>query len=323
MKTVSKNLLFLVLAVALLIFFISVNSRAQENRDYALKGSVEFDGNNLLIANDDYSILSNSSSLDSNDSSQLCRVELKNGSIYFGRILLMDSSRIVMETTIIPYIEIPVLQIKSAVVIDSSNFRNGVYWFPNPNPTRYLFGPSAINLKMGEGYYQNAYLLINSINYGLSNNFSLGFGFEFLTTMHGEPIYFISPKVGFQVDSFFHAGCGVLYLNLPDEMGNLGIVYGITTLGNKDKNITLGLGWGFVDGKFSQIPTVTISGMTRIFKNIAFVSENWLTPNYRIFSYGIRFFGENLAVDLAFLNNPEIAKNNFIGLPYVGFVVKF
>jgi hypothetical protein len=71
---------------------------------------------------------------------------------------------------------------------------------------------------------------------------------------------------------------------------------------------------------------VTISGMTRISRRTALITENWLIPDngfYGLYSYGIRFFSEKLSVDLAFINNQDIAKGLFIGIPIVNFVVKF
>jgi hypothetical protein len=44
---------------------------------------------------------------------------------------------------------------------------------------------------------------------------------------------------------------------------------------------------------------------------------------YAVFSYGLRFMGESIAVDLAFLNNGDIAESIIIGIPWVDFVVKF
>lgn len=90
--------------------------------------------------------------------------------------------------------------------------------------------------------------------------------------------------------------------------------------------MTGGLSWGFINGQFSQIPVITISGMTRISRRTALITENWFIPNnglFGIYSYGIRFFGEKLSVDLAFLNNKDIARSLFIGIPIVNFVVKF
>ena len=42
-----------------------------------------------------------------------------------------------------------------------------------------------------------------------------------------------------------------------------------------------------------------------------------------LISYGLRFFGEKLSVDLAFMNVPTTGEYFFPGLPYIDFVVKF
>ena len=87
------------------------------------------------------------------------------------------------------------------------------------------------------------------------------------------------------------------------------------------------IGWGFFDGDFSNQPFITFSGMTRVSKKAALITENWLGPDngnyYGVFSYGVRFFGETISVDLAFINNSDIAEEIIIGIPYVDFVVKF
>ena len=211
--------------------------------------------------------------------------------------------------------------------------RNGVYWFPNPNPTRYLFSPSAYNLKKGEGYYQNTYILLNSFNVGITDNFSFGGGFEFTSTfIVGQPIFFLTPKLGFKINEKLHLGGGIMYASVPSfysensNRSSLGFLYGLSTFGNEEKNFTTGLGWGFVDNSFSANPFITISGLIRLSRKAAFVTENWFIPTNgytALFSYGIRFFGEKLSVDLAFINNPEIARGIGIGVPYADFVVKF
>ena len=107
----------------------------------------------------------------------------------------------------------------------------------------------------------------------------------------------------------------------------LGLLYGLGTYGNKDSNVTATLAWGSVEGDAFNKPLFTVSGMTRIAKKTALITENWFVPtdtSYEpLFSYGIRFFGENLAIDLAFINNWDIAQSLIIGVPYVNFVVKF
>lgn len=100
--------------------------------------------------------------------------------------------------------------------------------------------------------------------------------------------------------------------------------------------VSAGIGWGTLktgseEAEFQKSPLITISGTARIARKLAFVSENWFIPYtsdgnkkyYPLFSYGLRFFGESLSVDFAFINNKDIVEVLFIGVPYVSFSVKF
>lgn len=115
-----------------------------------------------------------------------------------------------------------------------------------------------------------------------------------------------------------------------EDFGGLATLNGFFTYGNRNNNITAAMGWGWSDGEFSSKPVVIVSGMVRASKRIGFVSENWIIPGlaedggyYGIFSYGIRFLGEKTSIDLAFLNNPDIAGGIIIGIPWLDFVINF
>jgi hypothetical protein len=170
---------------------------------------------------------------------------------------------------------------------------------------------------------------MNSFNYGVTDRFTIGGGFELISTFSGEPIFFITPKYTFPISEKWNAGTGILYANaaIDEDFSGLGIGYGIVTYGTRENNATLGAGFGYVDGEVSGKPVLTLSGMRRIGRKSALVTENWFVPDngyYGVFSYGIRFMGERITVDLAFLNNSEIAQDVlWIGIPYVDFVVKF
>lgn len=257
-------------------------------------------------------------------------VETKDGSVYQGVFLKQDELGIHLRTDSAGDIIIPIDKVKSTRVLDERNYKNGQYWYENPNSSRYLFGPSAFSLRKGEAYYQNTYLVLNSFNYGLTDNFTIGGGFELISTFSGEPTFFITPKYTFKLADKWRAGAGALYLTstlADDGFSGLGVGYGIVTYGNTDNNATLGLGYGYVDGDFASRPIVTLSGMTRLTQKLGLVSENWFVPSEDIsggiYSYGLRFMGERITVDLAFLNNKDIMESIVIGVPYVDFVVKF
>lgn len=262
------------------------------------------------------------------DTTSSVRIEMLDGTILLGKIKSRSDGVIALTTLSGVEASVPLNQVREMTAISNTSIHKGEYWFENPNATRYLFGPSAFNLKKGEGYYQNTYLLLNSFNYGVTDYFSIGGGIELLTLFNGSPAFVLTPKVGFQTGPKTSMGGGILYANLGDigDRSNFGIAYGVVTRGTVDKNFTVGLGWGIIDNEFSSRPIITFSGMTRLSKKIALVSENWIVPAdiyYPLFSYGIRFFGEKMAVDLAFINNPDIASEVVIGIPYVDFMIKF
>ncbi len=86
----------------------------------------------------------------------------------------------------------------------------------------------------------------------------------------------------------------------------------------------MGFGYGFVDSDVAKKPMIVVGGETRLSRRTAFVTENWIFPevDQPLISYGFRFFGEKLSVDLALLNTIG-ADALFPGIPYVDFVVNF
>lgn len=255
-------------------------------------------------------------------------VEASDGSVFQGIYLGQSEAGIRLLTESIGEILIPMGVVKNFRILNDRNFKNGEYWFENPNATRYLFSPSAYSLSKGEAYYQNTYVLLNSFHYGVIDRFSIGGGFELITTFSGDPAFYITPKYTFPISENWNAGAGILYARVPiEDFSGVGIGYGIVTYGNRDNNATLGVGFGYVDGEAEGRPVINLSGMRRIGRKTALVTESWFVPTdgyYGIYSYGIRFMGEKITVDLAFLNNPDIARDVvFIGVPYVDFVVKF
>lgn len=259
-------------------------------------------------------------------------VELKDGTTLNGRILEESDTQIVMQLESVGQLTIDRVNVSRIVPLGGSKKARKPYWFENPHATRLLFAPTAIPLKKGEAYYQNIYVFGNMFNYGIIDNLSVGAGFDFITMFSqpdGEwkPILNFNIKSGFQISENLHAAVGGIYATMLGEF-SAGILYGNGTYGNYNSNITLGLGWGFIDGTFESKPFIMIGGMARISEKLWFVSENWIVPvedpgYYVVFSYGLRFASRRIAVDLAFINSKDIAEDFMIfGFPFVDFVVK-
>lgn len=252
---------------------------------------------------------------------------------YIGKIIAIEEDHIILvsNTTEIKIFKKNIVSIKE---IDEKTDKSGKFWFPNTHASRYLFSPSAIPLERGEGYYQNVYITVNSVHYGISDNISIGGGFELISTILGVPIWYIAPKAGFQVAPDVHLGAGVLMggiLAVREEVevpGVLFIPFGLGTYGNREKNITIGFGWPLTTEGSPDQPVLNLAGMYRVSRSVSLISENYILPGIQsgyMVSYGIRFMREKISIDFALFNNHEMASTLWIpiGIPFIDLVFKF
>jgi len=262
-------------------------------------------------------------------------ITLNDGSIFTGNILSQDSATIVFQTNSIARMDIPVRQMRNLKEIQPPIPGKRSYRLANPFPTKYFFTQSAINLQKGEGYYQNTYVFLNSVNYGFTNYFSIGAGVEILSTIGSissnefSPTWYIAPKLGFKVSDQLYLGGGVTFANIGGFFDNskIGIGYGLATFGSTEHNFSIGLANVFSIDDHGNNTLITLAGMTRISERLALVTENYISASNDVgsslFSYGLRFIANKTSVDVGFINNRDIIKSFFLGVPYVDFNIKF
>ncbi|MDW3195646.1 MAG: hypothetical protein R8G66_24935 [Cytophagales bacterium] len=261
--------------------------------------------------------LSNAQETDST-SAQLIRVNLKNKEVYVGSIVSQDASILVLKTAG-GEINVPTSQIESVDYLDEmtdTRFR-----YPNPNETRYFFAPTAIPLKQGEGYYQNVLLSSNFVNFGLTDHFSVGGGLELVSTFLGQPIFFLTPKWGYQTSEKIYVGAGMLVV-LPNGGGQFLLPYGVTTFGTTESNMSISLGIPFVEGDADNGGLVSVSGFHRFSTSFALLSENYFLPfgesDLPYFGIqGVRIIGKKNSFDLGLIVTDTTP------IPYVSYVRKF
>lgn len=256
------------------------------------------------------------------------RIETRDGNVFIGQVISETDEQVVIVTESIGKITIDRVNIRSMAKIDESQIRGGVYWYDNPQATRYLFAPNAIGLRGGHGYYQNTWILFNNVNYGITNNISVGGGLVpmFLFGTSSTP-FWITPKISIPVASDnIHLAAGALIGGITGEDSGMGgIFYGTSTFGNTDRNVSLGLGYGFGGGDISSTPTLNVSGMLRATRSIYLISENYFFPGTSfngIASAGARWAPENFAVDFA-LVRPLEGLGFFIGVPWLSVTIPF
>lgn len=241
-------------------------------------------------------------------------IETLDGDEFTGRILSHDSTSINLETNN----GIFSLSKKKIKKLESYDYA-GKFKFPNSQDTRYFFAPSGIPLKKGEGYYQNVLLTGNFVNYGVHRNLSVGGGVEFISLSAGQPIWFLTPKIGHSLSEKLHVAGGLLMIGTGS--GTSSLIYGVTTIGGSDLNFSFGLGYGYVDGQLSSSPTINLSGTIRFSDGVALLTENYLIGGGGYFGIqGLRFMGPKHSFDIGMFN--ILGDIGFI-IPFVGYSMKF
>ena len=258
---------------------------------------------------------------DSLNTTKRVNILMKNGQEFTGVILKQDAKTLVLKTK-----NGELNLIATNVKRIETDIYKGAYRFENPHDTRYFFGPTGIPIKKGKGYYQNVLLTTNFVNYGVTKNISIGGGFEFISTLLGSPIWFLTPKVGFQLSKNAHIGGGFIMAGLAAD-GAATLAYGSFTAGNSDANVSVGIGYGLVNGNFSNYPAIMIAGTSRLTNGLALLTENYVfpdgtnTPTY-FGIHGFRILSKKNSFDIGGIFIPSIFEY-IPALPYVGYVRVF
>jgi hypothetical protein len=264
------------------------------------------------------------------DSLRLYAVRVADGTTVVGRVDDPRTDPIVVHTDN-GTLSIPRARMKEMRALSSRRIRKGEYWPPSPNETRLLFAPTGRMLKQGEGYYANTYVIFQQLAGGITPRFTLGGGMSIIPTADfSYNVFYITPKFGVYNSERINVAIGLLAADIPaDRDGTFGIAYGVSTWGTPDAHVTVGAGVGYAQRRFAQDPVFMIGGEHRVGRRVSLITENYIIPTNdnvgNVVSYGLRFFGDRLSVDLALLNT--LGESGGVpglpGIPYVAFAVKF
>ena len=253
---------------------------------------------------------------------QVHRIELKDGSVIIGTILAEYAAAFKFRTLSDVEMVIEKDQILKMELI-SGRIVKGRLWRKDPNQTRLLFAPTARTLKKGQGYFSVYEIFFPMFAFGVTDFFSLAVGGTLVPGAE-EQLFYIAPKISPVHFKSFDVGAGVLYINIPDEEG-AGIVYGVTTYSRENFGLTLGLGYGFEGGDFAQNPIIVLGGEFQLSNTVKIISENWFITGSEsdLISFGIRFFGKNLAADFGLIYPTGSDMEGFPFVPWIGFAYNF
>jgi hypothetical protein len=267
-------------------------------------------------------------SQETSDTAAVYRIETFDGNIFIGNIISEDSATIVLKTTSLGEIKIPLSNIKSKTILKQVKYEGGKIWLPNPQSSRYFWAPNGYGLEKGTSYYQNIWILYNQFSFGLTNNFSIGAGFLPLFLFGGTSSpFWIVPKVSIPVvKDKFNVGTGAfLGTILGEDSGVFGLLYGTTTFGSRDRNISFGLAYGFAQDDWLNIPVINVASMIRTGPKGYFITENYVITaegeTVALLSLGGRSIIRNIGLDYSLWIPIGAEMDTFVAIPFLGITI--
>jgi hypothetical protein len=260
----------------------------------------------------------------------MVQIETTDGNNFYGHIVNEDNDKLILQIDGMGEVSFLKKNIRRRNVIESGRVKDGKVWFDNPQSTRYFWSPNGYGLKKGEGYYQNIWVLWNQFAYGVTDHFSVGGGIIPLFLFGGAPTpVFFTPKFSVPVaKDKFNLGAGALIGTvLGESETGFGIVYGTSTFGSHDQNISLGLGYGFAGGEWASSPLLNMGAMFRLSPSWYFISENYYFgfdgESGGVVSAGARWIIKKAALDFGLFTPVGGDIGEFIALPWLGFTIPF
>lgn len=247
-------------------------------------------------------------------------IETHDGSKISGELLEMDDNFFVIRTKD-GELKINRSKIATAEISKGS---------PALTPTKYtdysdsyFLLPSARPVGKGKTHYKNFNVFANQFNLGLSDNFSLGLGFESISLFAGNfPVTYVSPKVSIGGDKSY-LGIGTTLFIIPYDGGATGgLAYLNYTYGSENQNFTVGTSFLYTSEADTSPLIFNINFMFPFSSKVSFVSEVIFGDfDGILFDIGVRIKTKSgINID-AGLIRPDSDIDGLIGYPLLGIAV--
>lgn len=344
MKNAANMKKALHVAILLLVVFAS-RAAAQSNNDtlqfckVRLNNGTEITGTlvqqdslNAVVYNSGLGqitiLLSNIETIETVQKGKEYTFKLSSGKTYRGTVAGQDERSVRLRT------EYGDVLIMTASIVSFSSASDRLIE-PFDHSSRYLFGPSAIPLRKGEGYYHNVMILMNGVQYGITDHFSMGGG------IIGPIGYHVNMKYGTQVGKNTYVAVGGMGVCTVFGLDwGVGCAFGSVTYGDRQTNATLTMGYGGIKNyngwSVTSRPIINLSGVARITDGFSLITENYLIPSDREhyngdvthrylpqLSGGVRLGSGKHVFDIALTAVGNLRSGNTIVLPFFSYSCHF
>lgn len=207
---------------------------------------------------------------------QVYSVETAGGTLFNGTLRAATEETLTFETKELGLVTLQRANLRQLSSLTPEQVRRGFDYVGNG--TRMFIAPTARSLHQGEGEVQVIDIFLAGINYGLTDNISVGLLLPVIPFV-GVPFVAVTPKVSVPISDKFHVGAGILYgfaTGFGGSDGSAGVGYGLATYGTADTNITLGLGYGLGSDGIGSSPVGVLGANVRVSRLFSLVNETYL-----------------------------------------------
>ena len=199
-------------------------------------------------------------------------VEVVSGTSIIGVLTAVSAEELTFQTKDLGLLTIKRANIKQLTLMTADQARHGYDYQGNGN--RLFFAPTARNLRKGEGTVQTIDIFLLGVNYGITENISMGALFTWVPGAGSDNLFALTPKVSFPVSERTRLGAGALVFFQQGTNFTLG--YGNATFGSADNNFTAGVGYAFVGGSYVNTPVFMLGGATRVSRRVSLLNETYI-----------------------------------------------
>ena len=242
-------------------------------------------------------------------------IDLVDGSSIEGKLIARRGDTVVVESATFGVLNLHIKNIKNIDAVSAENIKDGQLWFENIHAPHGYLAPTGFNFRKGEGYYGNVFLILNQVGYGFTDHFSISGGTELASlffndggSSRGPNFFYLNPKFSYQVDKSVTLGAGAMLLIIREggDFQTVPAPYGIATLGNRNTNLSVGLGAPIVSGVSRTTPLFMLSGQARIARRVSLMSENFFVNEQGVGASGFgitgfRFMSKSFAFNIGLM----------------------
>ncbi len=263
------------------------------------------------------------------DTTRVQVLRLSDGTVIVGRVVGVRADSAVIRTQA-GQLTIARSSVRSVRERAASSMRGGEYWPEDPNATRLFFASTGRMLRRGEGYFCDIWVFLLCLTGGLTDRITMGGGMSIVPGINiADNVFYLTPKIGLLNTENVNVAVGAFAGwsgAVTDDASSFGILYGVSTFGSEDRNLSAGIGYAYYNDDLANSPLILGGLKLRLSRGTAFISENYILPEAEggLVSFGLRFFGERIAGDVALVRFIGSGSgDDGVTVPFVGLAVKF